>query len=116
MKAPGFGDNRKATLQDIAVITGGQVHNPSSPLTLPLPLPLCTPCPSKHAPTPLRLTFPHHLSPYSPPSSSRTVYNQVISEELGLTLENVTEEHLGTCAKIKVHTPHTHSASEPSFF
>ena len=50
VKAPGFGDNRKATLQDIAVITGGQV----------------------------------------------------ISEEMGLTLEKVTEEHLGTCAKIKV--------------
>ena len=50
VKAPGFGDNRKATLQDIAVITGGQV----------------------------------------------------ISEELGLSLEAVTEEHLGTCAKIKV--------------
>lgn len=46
----GFGDNRKATLQDIAVITGGVV----------------------------------------------------ISEELGLTLENVTEEHLGSCAKVKV--------------
>ena len=25
VKAPGFGDNRKATLQDIAVLTGGQV-------------------------------------------------------------------------------------------
>eukprot|EP00596_Hydrurales_sp_CCMP1899_P000442 CAMPEP_0119042136 /NCGR_PEP_ID=MMETSP1177-20130426/14387_1 /TAXON_ID=2985 /ORGANISM="Ochromonas sp, Strain CCMP1899" /LENGTH=554 /DNA_ID=CAMNT_0007008705 /DNA_START=57 /DNA_END=1718 /DNA_ORIENTATION=- len=50
VKAPGFGDNRKAMLQDLAVITGG--------------------C--------------------------------VISEELGLSLENVTEEHLGTCAKIKV--------------
>jgi chaperonin GroEL len=50
VKAPGFGDNRKATLQDIAVITGAQV----------------------------------------------------ISEELGLKLENVTEEHLGTCAKLKV--------------
>ena len=26
----------------------------------------------------------------------------MISEELGLTLENVTEEHLGSCAKVKV--------------
>ena len=25
VKAPGFGDNRKATLQDIAIITGGTV-------------------------------------------------------------------------------------------
>lgn len=50
VKAPGFGDNRKATLQDIAVITGGIV----------------------------------------------------ISEDMGIKLENVTEEHLGTCAKIKV--------------
>jgi chaperonin GroEL len=50
VKAPGFGDNRKAMLQDLAVITGGTV----------------------------------------------------ISEDLGLKLENVTEEHLGTCAKIKV--------------
>lgn len=50
VKAPGFGDNRKATLQDIAIITGGQV----------------------------------------------------ISEDLGVTLEKVSEEHLGTCAKVKV--------------
>ena len=50
VKAPGFGDNRKATLQDIAVLTGGTV----------------------------------------------------ISEEVGLKLENVTDEHLGTCAKVKV--------------
>ena len=46
----GFGDNRKAMLQDLAVITGGQV----------------------------------------------------VSEDLGLKLENITEEYLGTCAKIKV--------------
>ena len=26
VKAPGFGDNRKANLQDIAVLTGGQVR------------------------------------------------------------------------------------------
>lgn len=45
VKAPGFGDNRKATLQDIAVLTGGQV----------------------------------------------------ISEEVGLKLEEVTPEHCGTC-------------------
>ena len=28
VKAPGFGDNRKANLQDIAVLTGGQVCFP----------------------------------------------------------------------------------------
>merc|ERR1712159_989955 len=50
VKSPGFGDNRKATLQDIAVLTGGQV----------------------------------------------------ISDDLGLTLESVQEEHLGQCEKIKV--------------
>lgn len=44
VKAPGFGDNRKATLQDIAVLTGGQV----------------------------------------------------VSEEIGLKLEEVTIEHCGT--------------------
>ena len=27
VKAPGFGDNRKANLQDIAVLTGGQVSS-----------------------------------------------------------------------------------------
>jgi chaperonin GroEL len=32
VKAPGFGDNRKAILQDIAVLTGGQVHKISGPL------------------------------------------------------------------------------------
>ena len=50
VKAPGFGDNRKATLQDIAVVTGGQV----------------------------------------------------ISEELGLSLEKVTEDHLGSAARVKI--------------
>ena len=50
VKAPGFGDNRKATLQDIAVVTGAQV----------------------------------------------------ISEELGLALEKVTEEHLGSAARVKI--------------
>jgi chaperonin GroL len=50
VKAPGFGDNRRATMQDIAVITGGTV----------------------------------------------------ISEDLGMSLENVTEAELGTCAKVKV--------------
>ena len=35
VKAPGFGDNRKANLQDIAVLTGGQVlHAHSSVLSL----------------------------------------------------------------------------------
>merc|ERR1719408_10394 len=50
VKAPGFGDNRKATLQDIAVLTGGMV----------------------------------------------------VSEDMGTKLENVTEEDLGTCAKVKI--------------
>lgn len=50
MKAPGFGDNRKATLQDIAVLTGGQV----------------------------------------------------ISEEVGLKLEDVTADHCGTCKLVSV--------------
>merc|ERR1719201_1351740 len=50
IKAPGFGDNRKATLQDMAVLTGGQV----------------------------------------------------ISEDIGLNLEDATEEHLGLCKKVTV--------------
>lgn len=50
VKAPGFGDNRKATLQDIAVLTGGQV----------------------------------------------------ISEEVGLKLEDVTADHCGTCKLVSV--------------
>lgn len=48
VKAPGFGDNRKATLQDIAVLTGAQV----------------------------------------------------ISEDVGLSLDKVTLEHLGTSKKV----------------
>lgn len=51
MKAPGFGDNRKATLQDIAVLTGGQV----------------------------------------------------ISEEVGLKLEEATVEQCGTCKLVSGH-------------
>ena len=48
IKAPGFGDNRKASLQDLAVLTGGQL----------------------------------------------------ISEEVGLKLEQVTLEQLGSCRKL----------------
>ena len=34
VKAPGFGDNRKASLQDIAVVTGGQLINDDLDLKL----------------------------------------------------------------------------------
>lgn len=50
VKAPGFGDRRKAMLEDIAILTGGQV----------------------------------------------------ISEDLGMKLENVTLADLGTCKKVEV--------------
>jgi len=50
VKAPGFGDNRKATLQDLAVLTGATV----------------------------------------------------ISEDIGLKLEKVTEEHLGTAKRVTI--------------
>ena len=50
VKAPGFGDNRKATLQDIGIITGGLV----------------------------------------------------VSEEMGHNLETITEDQLGSCAKVKI--------------
>jgi len=50
VKAPGFGDNRKATMQDIAVLTGGTV----------------------------------------------------ISEEMGMKLEEVTPQDLGSCKKLTV--------------
>lgn len=55
VKAPGFGDRRKAMLQDIAVLTGGQV----------------------------------------------------VSEELGIKLENVTATDLGTCRRIKIDKENT---------
>ncbi len=55
VKAPGFGDRRKAMLEDIAILTGGQV----------------------------------------------------ISEELGLRLENVTVEQLGKAKSIKVEKENT---------
>merc|ERR1719327_525672 len=50
VKAPGFGDNRKATMQDISILTGGTV----------------------------------------------------ISEEIGMKIENVTPEQLGGCKRVKV--------------
>ncbi len=50
VKTPGFGDNRKATMQDIAVLTGGTV----------------------------------------------------VSEDIGIKLENVTEEHLGSAKQVKI--------------
>merc|ERR1712194_762541 len=55
VKAPGFGDNRKATMQDLALLTGGTV----------------------------------------------------ISEEMGMKLEEVTPEQLGTCKKIEVDKNNT---------
>jgi len=55
VKAPGFGDRRKAMLEDIAILTGGQV----------------------------------------------------VSEELGMKLENVKLEHLGTARKISVDKDNT---------
>merc|ERR1712125_34885 len=50
VKAPGFGDNRKATMQDISILTGGTV----------------------------------------------------ISEEVGMKLDSVEPEHLGSCKKVTV--------------
>jgi len=55
VKAPGFGDNRKATMQDLALMTGGTV----------------------------------------------------ISEEMGMKLEDVTPEQLGRCKKIEVDKNNT---------
>jgi chaperonin GroEL len=55
VKAPGFGDRRKAMLQDIAILTGGQV----------------------------------------------------ISEDLGVKLENVTINDLGTCKSVKIDKDNT---------
>jgi chaperonin GroEL len=55
VKAPGFGDRRKAMLQDIAIVTGGQL----------------------------------------------------IAQELGLRLENVTLEHLGRASRVVVDREHT---------
>merc|ERR1712176_1539362 len=55
VKAPGFGDNRKATMQDLALLTGGTV----------------------------------------------------VSEEMGMKLEEVTPEQLGRCKKIEVDENNT---------
>jgi chaperonin GroEL len=55
VKAPGFGDRRKAMLQDIAIVTGGQL----------------------------------------------------IAQELGIRLENLTLEHLGRAARVVVDREHT---------
>ena len=55
VKAPGFGDRRKAILEDIAILTGGTV----------------------------------------------------ISEEVGLSLEAITEEHLGTAKRIEIGKDNT---------
>jgi len=55
VKAPGFGDRRKAMLEDMSLLTGGQV----------------------------------------------------VVEELGIKLENVTLEDLGTCRKVQIDKEHT---------
>ena len=55
VKAPGFGDRRKAILQDIAILTGGQV----------------------------------------------------LSEDMGVKLENATLKDLGTCRKVKIDKDNT---------
>ena len=82
VKAPGFGDNRKANLQDIAVLVGGQVGgtlvdlDPFPPLPYPIP-----PLPISHTPSPLYHLYhlfppphlPYPISPllHSPPPCPR---------------------------------------------
>ena len=64
VKAPGFGDNRKANLQDIAVLTGGQV---SSDLCLIIPLA------SMNA-SAVMVLITNMLEPASPPPTYCSLY------------------------------------------
>ena len=68
VKAPGFGDNRKANLQDIAVLTGGQVSSalclatpPSSMGRSPAVMVLMTDFAGTFAPPPFLSPPPPHI-------------------------------------------------------
>jgi len=74
IKAPGFGDNRKASLDDLAVLTGAEVE-----------------ISQKQHNSYVCVTFSF---------SNSLVYAQVISEERGLSLEKIRPELLGTAKKV----------------
>jgi len=87
VKAPGFGDRRKAMLEDIAVLTGGQVISED---------------------------LGNHLAPGFGDRRKAMLEDiavltggQVISEDLGMKLENTTMEMLGRAKKVIVDKENT---------
>ncbi|KTB57554.1 molecular chaperone GroEL [Pseudomonas viridiflava ICMP 13104] len=79
VKAPGFGDRRKAMLQDIAVLTGGTVISEEIGLSLETLL----------------------------QDIAVLTGGTVISEEIGLSLETTTLEHLGNAKRVILNKENT---------
>ncbi|XWS31329.1 hypothetical protein CRYUN_Cryun23aG0067400 [Craigia yunnanensis] len=73
IKAPGFGENRKASLQDLATLTGGEV-----------------------------VTEELGLNIEKVGSEALGSCKKVVTEELGLNIEKVGSEALGSCKKVTV--------------
>ena len=80
IKAPGFGENRKSGLQDLAVLTGGEVSLP--------------PCISLN----LSILW-YHIT-----LICVSFIIQLITDELGMNLEKVDLDMLGTCKKVSLNT------------
>lgn len=79
IKAPGFGDNRKASLDDLAVLTGAEVKEFLR---------------TQH----VFMLVSRFIFAFS---NSLVYYAQVISEERGLTLDKIRPELLGTAKKVR---------------
>lgn len=116
VKAPGFGDNRKSNLQDIATLTGGEVGSPSlgnkaaraflgsfqearrtrkGKTMDPHPL-QSHPKPSHCQPSAV------HLGDLCLLDMSSIGGWQVISEDVGLSLDKVEPHMLGTAKKVTI--------------
>ena len=95
VKAPGFGDNRKANLQDIAVLTNGQVH-PRGQAWRGV-----RPC--RHVLTVVRRLSRTRRMVHAPGRSVRRKGAlQVISEDVGIKLDKLSEDMLGTAKKVSI--------------
>ena len=100
VKAPGFGDNRKATLQDMAVLTGATVISEDVGMKLETADISCLGASSAPAITSAshRPSLTSHLSPLSPPTSHLSHLSLLTS----LTSRHRHPSVAGTCKKVTI--------------
>ena len=128
VKAPGFGDNRKSNLQDIATLTGGTVRRPPRlllwMLTVFAPWPACRagsvtqPAAAswllvgrpvlvaslqlRHRPPTVQRVSCCHGADLHEPYSTLTNPAQVVSEDAGLALDKLDLNALGRAKKVTI--------------